>query len=170
MRPIIVCAAASLILLGGCGSKPDPNRRLAGMWSTTATIDKLEFSKLRPGTEGQVERMKAEMRSQMINMFNREECVTEQDSKAEDLAASFLLGPGAHELCDLPTNKVGDGKIEVAGSCMMGRFKLEITMTGTVSPEEVAVVMHMRDPGGPDWPAMDFTSHLVTSRTGRCGG
>lgn len=166
-RTIVLCAAVSLLALAGC-SKPDPNKRLAGMWSTKATIDKLELTGVPAGAERQVEAMKGAMRSQMETQFSRQECLTAEAAKSEDITQGFLQGVGSRGDCNFPTRKVGDGKIELAGTCSMGPNKMDIAMNGTTSPEKIDLVMTMKGGGATGGPKLDLATRIVATRTGDC--
>ena len=166
-RFIALCALGSLVALAGC-SKPDPDKRLAGLWKTEASIEKLEVTGAPEGAESQLEAMKSTMRTQMVSQFARQECLTEEMASSEDISQGFLQGVASRGDCNFPTKNVGGGKIELAGTCDMGPNKMAIGMNGTTSPEKVDLTLTMKGGAGPGGIQLDLVAKMVGTRIGDC--
>lgn len=165
-KTIAAMAMGSAVLLTACGTA-DPDTRKAGNWKTEATLVRLNIEGLPPGAEQQVAAMKDQMSARMKNQMGREECVTAEQAAKENTSRDFLKGISSGGQCELTTDKVGGGTMDIAGTCTMGPSKLDITMKGTTSAEKIDAVVTMKGdaPGGPK---LDMELKVSARHTGDC--
>lgn len=163
---IFVVIAGSTALLAGCGTA-DPDKRKAGAWKTEASLVRLDIEGAPAGAEAQIAALKDQMAAQMKNQLGREECVSAEQAAKENISKDFLKGISTGGECNLTTDKVGGGKMDVAGTCNMGPSKMDITMKGTNGPEKIDAVVTMK--GGPaSGPKLDMEMKVIATHTGDC--
>lgn len=164
---LVLMVAVSTVLLAGC-EKVDPDKRKAGNWKTEASLMRLDIKGAPAGAEQQIEALKAQMASQMKSQFGREECVSAEQAAKENISKDFLKGISTGGECNLTTDKVGGGSMDIAGTCKMGPSTMDITMKGTNTSEKIDATVTMKGgaPGG--GPQLDMEMKVVATHTGDC--
>lgn len=164
---IFLMVAVSAAVLAGCESV-DPDKRKAGKWTTEAELVRLDIQGAPPGAEQQIAALKDQMSAQMKSQMGREECVSAEQAAKENISKDFLKGISTGGECNLTTDKVGGGKMDIAGTCNMGPSKMDITMKGANTSEKIDAVVTMK--GGPEGggPKLDMEMKVTAKHTGDC--
>lgn len=159
--------ATAAIALVSCGKSVDPDKREPGKWKTVASLETLEFVNAPPAMQAQIENLKKQMGEQLAAQGSREECLTAEAAAKEDVSKgiSDTLGSGA---CTFTKNEVGNGKIDVVGSCQASGQKMDLAMTGTLAPKKVEVEMTMKGQAAGAAPAMNMKMKVVGTHVGSC--
>lgn len=159
------------IILTACGAAPDPDKRMPGMWETSMTVEKLELTGVPDGMAGQAGAMREAMKTQFDAMNSLPgQCLTPEAAEAEDPAAGFKQVAGNQ--CEFERDTLENGTIDVTGVCNMGGQEMDVTMTGTMTPERIDMTMNMQSDGETSGamvtPGVDTTLKMEVVRTGDC--
>lgn len=184
MRGFLIGAAAcALLAAGGCqkvgedesaakaagatGETPDEEaapgaiaRREPGLWKTTVELKEMSM----PGMPDSVRRQMGEM---MASSGSSEMCLTAQQAAEEDIAKR-IAEANKNADCTFDRKTMGNGRIDVAGSCKADGRNVAMTMTGDMTPTRMDVVM-TSEGEGPTGP-MKMAMRIVNTRTGDCPG
>jgi len=163
---LTVAVAGAALALGGCGKSDDATassagtvKREAGNWKTDVKLVKFEM----PGVPDNV---KDQMSSQLAAASGTEQCLTKEQADKEDVAGALSKGYG--EACTWNKNQIGDGKIDVAGTCTQGAQKVELALAGTLGAKktDVLVTSKGKSPmGGGD---MEMQMQVTSTNIGPC--
>lgn len=165
---LTVAAMGAALALGGCGKSDDTAaasagtvKREAGNWKTDVKLVKFEM----PGVS---ENVKDQMSKQLAAASGTEQCLTQEQADKEDIAGALSKGYG--EACTWSKNQIGDGKIDVAGTCTQGTQKVELALAGTLDAKktDILVTSKGKSPmGGGD---MEMQMQLTSTNVGPCKG
>lgn len=163
---VAAVGAALALALGGCGKSEDkaatPTRtvkREAGSWKTEIMLVKFEM----PGVPDKV---KDQMSKQLAAASGTEQCLTQEQADKEDVADALSKGYG--EACTWNKNQIGEGKIDVAGTCTQGAQKVELALAGTLDAKksDLLVTSKGKSPmGGGD---MEMQIQVTSTHIGPC--
>lgn len=121
--------------LASCGSAVDPDKRKPGKWQSTVTLESIELTGVPKGSEDQMEKMKDSIKQSIERSGTRPRCVTAEQAANEDVSQVMTKAMGGQ--CEFTKEEVGDGKIDVVGSCKMSGQEMDVTMAGTLTPEKI---------------------------------
>ncbi|MEI4509393.1 DUF3617 domain-containing protein [Sphingopyxis sp. CCNWLW253] len=165
---LTVAALYAVLVLGGCGKSNDtvaaPTgtvKREGGNWKTDVKLVKFEM----PGVPDNV---KDQMSKQFAAASGTEQCLTQEQADKEDVAGA--LSKGYREACTWSKNQIGDGKIDVAGTCTQGAQKVELALAGTLGAmkTDVLVISKGKSPmGGGD---LEMQMQVTSANIGPCKG
>ena len=184
MRGLFIGAAAcALLAAGGCQKADDDKtsatgadtaeqtsdkevapgtiaQREPGLWKTTVELKELSM----PGMPDSV---RDNMGNMMASRGSSEMCLTPEQAAEEDVAKRMAEANGNGD-CTFDRKTMGDGRIDVAGTCKIDERNVTMTMKGDMTPTRMDVVM-TTEGDGPTGP-MKMAMRLVNERTGDCPG
>lgn len=165
---LTVAAVGAALTLGGCGESGDKAsapvgtvQREAGNWKTDIKLVKFEM----PGVP---ENVKDQMSKQLAAASGTEQCLTQEQAEKEDIAGALSKGYG--DACTWSKKQIGEGKIDVAGTCTQGSQKVELALAGSLEAQktDVLVTSKGKSPmGGGD---MEMQMQVTSTNIGPCKG
>jgi|EndMetStandDraft_2_1072991.scaffolds.fasta_scaffold57541_2 hypothetical protein len=131
---------------------------LPGRWETSVTMGKIEMAG--------VPESAAQAMSQAGTQRGMATCLTPEDAAKMEDGSMFQQAPGD---CKYDRFAMADGKIDGVMSCTQGVQKVNMTMSGTYTPNAYDLAMVTQtDMGGGRTMKMDMA--VKSQRTGDCNG
>jgi Protein of unknown function (DUF3617) len=172
LKTHFTAAAVIMLCLAGCGAKSDPNKREPGKWKTEMTLVGFDMTGVPAGMEAQMAQMKPQIEAAMTDKMKssgiQEQCLTAQQSAAEDISAGLTTGLAQAGSCKESKKNVSDGKIEFAATCSMAGQSVDIAMDGTIAPKKVDALMNFKAAAAAGKPGMDMKIKVVATHLGTC--
>lgn len=161
--------AVSIVALAlvSCGKSQDPNKREPGKWKTEATLEQFEVTGVPDAMKARMAGLKDQMAAQLKSSASREECLTAEASAKEDVSKGLSDGLG-NGTCEFSKKEVGNGKLDVVGTCSSNGQKMNMTMAGTMESKKVDVVMGVSSENKPGQPGMNMKVKIVSTHVGAC--
>lgn len=128
---------ATSVALASCGAAVDSDKRKPGKWQSTVTLESIELSGVPAGSEEQMEKMKESVKRSIERSGTRPRCVTAEQAANEDVSQVMTKVMGGQ--CEFTKEEVGDGKIDVVGTCKMSGQEMDVTMVGTLAQEKIEI-------------------------------
>lgn len=164
MRKFVTIAALGIAVAAtGCSKTENsegPVKREAGNWKTDVKLVKFDV----PGMSAE---MQAGMKQMVEGASGMDQCLTAEQVDKEDIAAELAKGPGEGGECNWAKKEIGDGKIDVAGTCTANGQTVDMAMAGTMAAKktDVTITTKGKVPTGGD---MEMVMQMVSTHTGPC--
>lgn len=165
-KSVFIAVSVAALALVSCGKSQDPNKREPGKWKTEVSLESFEMTGVPDSMKAQLAGMKDQMAAQLKSTGAHEECVTAEAAAKEDVSKGLSSGLGG--ACEFSKKEIGSGKLDVAGTCTNAGRKMDMTMTGTLSPKKVDVVMGVKAAPQAGGPGMDMKMKVTSTHVGAC--
>ncbi|HEV7312803.1 DUF3617 domain-containing protein [Sphingopyxis sp.] len=165
---LTVAAISAALALGGCGKSEDKATKPAGTVKREAGNWKADVKLVKFGMPGVPDNVKDQLAKQLAAGRGTEQCLTQEKADKEDVAGALSKGYG--EACTWNNNQIGDGKIDVAGTCTQGQQKVELVLAGTLEAKKTGVLVTSKGKspmGGGD---MEMQMQVSSTNIGHCNG
>ena len=111
---------------------------------------------------GVPDNVKDQMSKQLAAASGTGQCLTQEQADSEDVAGALSKGYG--EACTWSKNEIGNGTIDVAGTCTQGSQKVELALGAKKT--DVLVTSKGKSPmGGGD---MEMQMQVTSTNIGPC--
>lgn len=182
MKKMLLLAAASSLMLAGCGDKAKdavgagtdagakavaaggpPEKRQPGSWSQKIDIVKLEGSDVKPGDKEQMQQMFSMLSGMTI-------CLTPEAAAKEDMEKKLSDMGTRGENCTFEKQAVNGKNIDFAATCKGKDGKvMNMSATGTSGATSQDITMSIAAKKADGSPEGGMVMHIQSERKGECG-